>query len=301
MPRLGTVTSLAYEIVDVFTDRPFAGNPLAVVFGGEHLDTDQLRSLAREFNLSETAFVLPPTVESATYRLRIFTPAVELPFAGHPSVGAAVAQYRRGLIGDGVSRQECGAGVLPIHVHPDGRATLTGGSPTLGPDRDPAPYLAAAGLGPDDLAGPFARSQPARPAVRDAGAGLEFTVLPVRADAVARATPNRVPEVEQVYLFAWDEAARVAHARLFAPALGVGEDPATGSAALGLGAYLVACGLLPPDGDSAYTVRQGIEIRRPSILECTVSAVDGRAESVTVTGAVVSVARGEIAVPPFVG
>ena len=84
------MSTLAYEIVDVFTDRPFAGNPLAVVFGAEALATEQMQALAREFNLSETVFVLPPTQVGATYRARIFTPASELPFAGHPSVGAAV-------------------------------------------------------------------------------------------------------------------------------------------------------------------------------------------------------------------
>src|SRR4030095_4852317 len=93
---------LSYEVVDVFTDRPFAGNPLAVVFGGDGLAKDQMQALALEFHLSETAFVLPPTVDGATYRLRIFTPAAELPFAGHPSVGAAVAQVRRGLIPAGL-------------------------------------------------------------------------------------------------------------------------------------------------------------------------------------------------------
>lgn len=286
------MTSLAYEIVDVFTDRPFAGNPLAVVFGGEHLDTDQMQALAREFNLSETAFVLPPTVEGATYRLRIFTPGAELPFAGHPSVGAAVTQYRRGLLPAGVVYQECGAGVLPVQVHEDGRATLTGGPPSLGPVIEPEPYLAAVGLTAEDLVAP---------GVRIAGCGIEFAYVPVRPTAVARAVAHPSEVAAEPYVFAWDETARVAHARLFAPGLGVPEDPATGSAALGLGVYLVGSGLLPPNGDSAYTVRQGIEIHRPSTLECNVSAVDGAAVRTTVTGTVMPVARGEIAVPPFVG
>lgn len=286
------MTSLAYEIVDVFTDRPFTGNPLAVVFGGEHLDTDQMRALAREFNLSETAFVLPPTVEGATYRLRIFTPAAELPFAGHPSVGAAVTQHRRGLLPAGAVYQECGAGVLPVQVHQDGRATLTGGPPSLGPVLEAGPYLAAAGLSEDDRVGP----------VRLAGCGIDFAFLPVRPEAVGRAVPaHGAVGVGEVYVFSWEPESRVAHARLFAPGLGVPEDPATGSAALGLGVYLVGSGLLPPNGDSAYTVRQGMEIHRPSTLECTVSAVDGAAVRTTVTGSVMPVARGEIAVPPFVG
>ncbi len=297
------MTSLAYEIVDVFTDRPFAGNPLAVVFGGERLDTDQMRALAREFNLSETAFVLPPTVDGASYRLRIFTPAAELPFAGHPSVGSAVTQHRRGLLPAGDVHQECGAGVLPVRVHDDGRATLTGGRPTLGSPVDAMPYLAAAGLTSNDLmtVADDSRREPRELPVRLAGTGLEFPYLLVRPDAVARAQATPVPEVSQVYLFAWDPSSRVAHARLFAGGLGVPEDPATGSAALGLGVFLVGSGLLPPEGESTYTVRQGIEIHRPSTLECSVSAVDGHAVRSTVTGSVVPIARGEIAVPPFVG
>jgi trans-2,3-dihydro-3-hydroxyanthranilate isomerase len=289
---LAGVTTLPYEIVDVFADRPFVGNPLAVVFGGERLDTHQMRALAREFNLSETAFVLPPTVEGASYRLRIFTPVTELPFAGHPSVGAAVTQHRRGVLPTGLVRQECGAGLLPVEVHADGRATLTGAAPTLGPVVSPMPYLGAAGLTEADLAGT---------PVRVAGAGIEYPYLPVRPEALARAVATPVPGVGQVFLFAWDQAARVARARLFAPGVGVPEDPATGSAALGLGVWLVGVGLLPGDGDSAYTVRQGVEIHRPSTLECVVSAADGQAVRATVTGSVVPVARGEIAIPPFVG
>ncbi|MGW9192598.1 PhzF family phenazine biosynthesis protein [Micromonospora chersina] len=289
------MSTLAYEIVDVFTDRPFAGNPLAVVFGGEGLATEQMQALAVEFNLSETVFVLPPTQVGATYRARIFTPAEELPFAGHPSVGAAVTASRRGLFDVGRVTQECGAGVLPIEVTPTG-ATLTGGTPTLGPELDPEPLLEMAGLTAADHAGP---------APRVAGCGLEFPYLPVRPDAVARARVNTGAAerygVEHVSVFSWDADSQTAHARVFVPGLGVPEDPATGSAALGLGVWLVASGLLPGEGRSEYAVRQGIEINRPSALACTVTAAGGVAVGATVAGHVMPVARGEIAVPPFVG
>ncbi|MEU8259150.1 PhzF family phenazine biosynthesis protein [Micromonospora sp. NPDC048999] len=289
------MSTLAYEIVDVFTDRPFAGNPLAVVFGAEGLATEQMQSLALEFNLSETVFVLPPTQVGATYRARIFTPVEELPFAGHPSVGAAVTASRRGMFEAGTVTQECGAGVLPIEVTATG-ATLTGGAPTLGPELDPEPLLEMAGLAAADHAGP---------APRVAGCGLEFPYLPVRPDAVARAKVNPVTAerygVEHVSVFSWDAATHTAHARVFVPGLGVPEDPATGSAALGLGVWLVASGLLPGDGRSEYAVRQGIEINRPSSLACTVTAADGVAVGATVSGQVMPVARGEIAVPPFLG
>jgi trans-2,3-dihydro-3-hydroxyanthranilate isomerase len=285
-------TGLPYEVVDVFTDLPFTGNPLAVVFDADGLATGQLQAIAGEFHLSETVFVLPPGQPGATYRARIFTPAAELPFAGHPSVGAAVTVVRRGLAATGTVVQECGAGLLPLAVA-DGRATLTGGTPTVGPELDPGPLLSMVGLAGDDFTGP---------APRAAGCGLEFPFLAVRPDAVARAAVDPAAAhrlgVPQVSVVAWDPAARVAHARVFVPGLGVPEDPATGSAALGLGVWLVAAGLLPGNGESSYEVRQGIEIGRPSRLDCTVTASAGAAVSATVAGQVVPVARGEIAVPP---
>ncbi|MFJ6199734.1 PhzF family phenazine biosynthesis protein [Micromonospora sp. NPDC092111] len=289
------MSTLAYEIVDVFTDRPFAGNPLAVVFGAEALATEQMQALALEFNLSETVFVLPPTQVGVTYRARIFTPAEELPFAGHPSVGAAVTASRRGMFDAGPVTQECHAGVLPIEVTGNA-ATLTGGTPTLGPELDPEPLLEMAGLTAADHAGP---------APRVAGCGLEFPYLPVHPDAVARARVNAAAAhrygVEHVSVFSWDADAQTAHARVFVPGMGVPEDPATGSAALGLGVWLVASGLLPGEGRSTYAVRQGAEIRRPSALACTVTAEGGAAVGATVAGQVMPVARGEIMIPPFVG
>ncbi|MDP9797953.1 trans-2,3-dihydro-3-hydroxyanthranilate isomerase [Catenuloplanes nepalensis] len=292
------MTTVPYEIVDVFTDRPFAGNPLAVVFGAELLGTDQMAALAREFNLSETVFVLPPSAAApdATYRARIFTPTHELPFAGHPSVGAAVTVTRRGLAAPGPLRQECGAGVLPIEVTAHGEATLTGGTPTLGPERDPAPLLEITGLTAADLAGHPPRT---------AGCGLEFTYLPVRPGAPARITLDAAAaarhDVTDVVVFAWDAATGRAHVRVFCPGLGVPEDPATGSAALGLGVWLTAAGLLPADGTARYTVHQGAEIHRPSTLECSVTAAAGTAVSATVAGHVIEIAKGEITVPPFLG
>jgi trans-2,3-dihydro-3-hydroxyanthranilate isomerase len=285
--------TLSYEIVDVFTDRPFAGNPLAVVFGADDLARDQLQALAREFHLSETVFVVAPTEPGATYRCRIFTPTEELPFAGHPSVGAAVTQLRRGLIPAGEVWQQCGVGVLPVTVSADGSATLTGGPPWVGPELDPAGLLAATGLTAADFVGP---------APRAAGCGIEFTFLPVRPDAVARAVPRGVTGGPgDVCVFAWDPVERHSHARVFALDKGVPEDPATGSAALGFGVWLVASGLLDGDSESSYVVSQGVELHRPSTLDCTVTAVGGAVVRATVAGHVVAIGHGEIAVPPFIG
>lgn len=281
---------LRYEIVDVFTDRPFAGNPLAVVFGAEELTDAQYQSVAREFNLSETAFVLPP-VAGGDYRVRIFTPAVELPFAGHPSVGTAATLVRLGRLAAGGLVQECGAGNLPIAAT-DSTARLTGGTPTVGPELDAAPLLAAVGLAAEDLAGPTPRV---------AGCGIDSAHLLVRPDALARVSVDLGALRRAGYTLAvsaWDGDARRSRSRVFAADLGVPEDPATGSAALAHGVYLVATGLLPGDGEHAYSVRQGVEMGRPSTLDCTVSAVDGRAVAATVSGGVAPVAAGDLRLPP---
>jgi trans-2,3-dihydro-3-hydroxyanthranilate isomerase len=291
------MSTVAYEIVDVFTDRPFAGNPLAVVYGAEELAADQMQTLAREFNLAETVFVLPPTADGATYRARIFTTETELPFAGHPSVGAAVTSMRRGLFDAGAVVQECGAGLLPVEVSDAGRATLTGGEPRLGEPREPGPLLAMLGLTAEDYAG----GELAAP--RPAGCGLDWVFLPVRREALAGIRLD-TPAAERlgvtdISVFAWSGGE--AHARVFVPGTSVWEDPATGSAALGLGVWLVAAGWLPGDGTSSYRVHQGVEMKRPSLLDCTVTAVGGVATVATVAGHVRPVAEGRIAVPPFIG
>jgi trans-2,3-dihydro-3-hydroxyanthranilate isomerase len=293
------MSGVAYEIVDVFTDRPFAGNPLAVVYDAEGLATDQMHTLAREFNLSETVFVLPPADPSATYRARIFTPEAELPFAGHPSVGAAVTSMRRGLFPPGQVVQECGAGLLPITVTEAGGATLTGGTPTVGSPLDPSALLEVAGLTAEDYAG----AEPAAP--RSAGCGLDWVFLPVRREALARvridAAAAERAGVTDLTVFSWSAETSEAHSRVLIPGGSVSEDPATGSAALGLGVWLVASGWLPGEGTSSFRVHQGIEIKRPSLLDCTVTASDGAATLATVAGHVCPIARGEITVPPFVG
>jgi trans-2,3-dihydro-3-hydroxyanthranilate isomerase len=283
---------LTYHVVDVFTDRAFAGNPLAVVLDGDGLSTQQMQSIAREFNLSETTFVLPPTTAQATYRLRIFTPMAELPFAGHPSVGTAWLLQSLGVIQTGRVVQECGAGLLPIDVGSD-RVELTGGPITQSDPVEPKPLCVAVGLDETDLAG----TPP-----RWCGAGLDWAFLRLLDGAVAKATVDlaQLSAVGPagVCVFSYDEATAQAHSRVFASDLGVPEDPATGSAALGLGVYLVGSGLLPGDVTSSYQIRQGIEMGRPSTLFGTVRAEGGQAVEVKVAGATVAVATGTITPPP---
>ncbi|MEP6696866.1 MAG: PhzF family phenazine biosynthesis protein [Pseudonocardiales bacterium] len=281
---------LQYEIVDVFTDRPYAGNPLAVVLDGHRLSTDQMQALAREFHLSETAFPLPSS--AADYRLRIFTPETELPFAGHPSVGTAHTLARLGRIPAGDVVQECGAGLLPVHIGAE-VITLVGGTPKVGGELDPGPLLAAVGLSAADFAGPPPRL---------AGCGISFAYLSVHAAALARAVPDparlRLLGLDSgLSVSAWDPRRRAARTRVFAGAVGVFEDPATGSAALGYGVWLVAAGLVARHGTADYTVVQGVEMLRPSMLDCTVTAEDGQAVRATVAGRVVPVASGTIREP----
>ncbi|WP_324276288.1 PhzF family phenazine biosynthesis protein [Blastococcus brunescens] len=172
---------LDYEIVDVFAPGPFAGNPLAVVFGADALTTAQCQALAFEFHLSETSFLCAPTEPGADYRVRIFTPFAELPFAGHPSVGAAHTLVRTGRLPAGTVRQECGAGVLDLLVDDRG-ATLSGGRPTLEDGPPPAELAAALGLSETDVTGVPADV---------AGCGLPFAYLSVRSGAVDRAVPDQ--------------------------------------------------------------------------------------------------------------
>jgi trans-2,3-dihydro-3-hydroxyanthranilate isomerase len=284
---------LRYEVVDVFTGAPYSGNALAVVFDADDLETSAMQAIAREFNLSETTFPVRTTTAGADYRLRIFTPQAELPFAGHPSVGTAWLMAQRGRVSPGSVVQECGAGLLQLEVDDDG-ALLTGGDAQIGPPLDPAPLLAAVGLTTDDL-DPIG-------APRSVGAGLSQVHVPVRRDALARAVPDHArisaahPD-EMIAVFAWDGETRTSQARMFAPSSGVPEDPATGSAALGFGVWLAVSGVVPADGQTAYTIRQGVEMRRPSQLDCTVTTDGGRVVRTTVRGRVVPVARGEIAAP----
>jgi trans-2,3-dihydro-3-hydroxyanthranilate isomerase len=252
---------LAYRIVDVFTDQAFAGNPLAVVLEGDDLTTAQMQTIAREFNLSETAFPVVAASSDANYRLRIFTPASELPFAGHPSIGSAWVMRSIGRVSDGPIVQECGAGLLPLLVDGD-TVTLTGGPPYLGEPLDAAPVLAAVGLEAADLVG-----EP----VRWAGMGISFGYLHVHPDAVAKATAQMsllrgLSAGVGVSVFSYADG--VAHTRVFAG--DIEEDPATGSAALGLGVWLAANGHVEADGESSYVVDQGLEMGRPSRLACVV-------------------------------
>lgn len=282
---------LAYHVVDVFTERAYAGNPLAVVLDADALSTQQCQAIAREFNLSETTFPIASDA-AADYRLRIFTPAAELPFAGHPSVGTAWLMHLLGRAPGPTVVQDCLAGLLPLSLLPDGSVELTGATPSVGPPLPATDLLAAVGLDGSACA----------PGVsaRRAGTGSDFTYVCVEDSLVAQARPG-AGLVEALastgghglFLFSW--AAGAVHARMFAPGLGVGEDPATGSAATGLGAWLAAEGLVG-EGETSYVVAQGAEMGRPSTMRCAVVVRDGAAAECRVAGSVVPVASGTLEV-----
>ncbi len=283
------MNGLDFHIVDVFTGRAFAGNPLAVVLGADDLTAGQMQSIAAEFNLSETVFPLPPSASGADYRARIFTPLTELPFAGHPSVGLAWQLHQLGRLPAGVVQQECGAGVVPLTVDAAG-AELTGAKAEVGSRVDATELLDAVRLLPEHLG---AQGEPGT-----ASAGIPFTLLPLASrEAVDLADPDGrgLTGRGEVLVFSWADG--VAYARMFGRDVGVREDPATGSAALALGVWLVAEGLLPPDGESSYVVEQGWKMGRPSLLTCRVTAAGGRAETCRVRGQVTPVAQGRIRVP----
>lgn len=295
---------LGYDVVDVFTDVPFAGNPLAVVHGSQGLPDAALQAIAREFDLSETAF---PTVAVAhgssgvdigsEYAVRIFTPRAELPFAGHPSIGAAWSLVQLGAVRGPHVVQYCGAGPvgLVVGAAPDGLTWLTGAAPRVRDRLEPDAALVAVGLAATDLVGL---------PILVAGTGLDFCYLVVRPGAAAAAVPDLrglrrmrslVPGLGGVSVVEWDDGA--ARVRVFTDDIGALEDPATGSAALGLSVALVDHGLLAADGESRYTVRQGVELGRPSVLHCAVDATAGAATRCRVGGQVVPVATGTIRVP----
>ena len=265
----------AYRFVtlDVFTNQRFGGNPLAVFTDARGLSDTEMQALAREMNLSETTFVLPPDDPANTARVRIFTPATEMPFAGHPNVGTGyVVASEQG--GDPLRFEEI-AGLVEVRVARGadgtvGDVTIAAPQPlTLGTEFTPVQIAGAAGLEPWDIV-----TENHRPIV--ASVGNPFAVMEVAPAALTRAAPDSAamarangiaPELEgrfRVYLYARDGG--TLRARMFGGGLGVKEDAATGSAAAPLAALLLH---LSGADRAAYDIVQGVEMGRPSLLRTT--------------------------------
>jgi len=267
--------------VDVFTTRPFAGNQLAVIQDGDGLSDEEMQGLARELAISETVFV-----SHGARRLRIWTPGKELPLAGHPVIGTALELARLGLIpaaGDWVFNTP--EREIPVVLR-DGEATMSQGRPELGPEHDPSVVAAALRIPEEDL--------PSVPQQCTTGVRQLFAEVRDR-ETLASLRPNLdlVAGIDQADgLVAWCEVAggEVAQ-RMFAPRLGIAEDPATGSAAGALGGLRVYRGAEP----GLLVIRQGDEVGRPSTMNVDVRGSAGDPAEVKVGGRAVLVLEGELA------
>jgi trans-2,3-dihydro-3-hydroxyanthranilate isomerase len=298
-----------YILCDVFTDRLFGGNPLAVLPDARGLSDRRMQQIAREFNFSESTFVLPPESEN-TRKVRIFTPTAEIPFAGHPNVGTAFALAISGDLGplDSPLRVtfEEKAGIVPvsIEIRADGAIAceLTAPQPlSLGKELDPAEVAAAVSLRPEDVS-----LRAHRP--RTASVGLPFLMLELtdrralekaRSNAAALdvvASRGVTPDIHMYVRTPGASDGFDVRARMFAPLDGVPEDPATGSANTALAALLAS--LDPgPDGIFRYRIAQGVEMGRPSVLEARVEKKAGAVISAHIGGTSVRVSEGWIEVP----
>ncbi|HUQ18807.1 MAG TPA: PhzF family phenazine biosynthesis protein [Gemmatimonadaceae bacterium] len=308
-----------YYITDVFTDTPFGGNQLAVLPDARGLNDQQMQTIAREFNFSETTFVFPPDNSANTKKVRIFTPASELPFAGHPTVGTAFILAESGEIPlDGDETKiifEEKVGPVPVAIRArDGKPVFMQLTAAKIPERRPSSTDAASladvlSLEPSDIL------YDERFVPEAVSAGVPFLFVPLRSlDALARSRVRTdvwertlkdtyAPEMfvfvetpESVQRNGIKTGDAVIRARMFAPALGLGEDPATGGAAAAFGGYLAArCE--KRDGLLKWLVHQGVEMGRPSRLEVETDVVGGEVTAVRVGGASVLIASGELVVP----
>ena len=296
------MSRLRYFTCDVFTDRPFCGNPLAVLPDARGLADARMQSIAREFNYSETTFVLPPDDPRHAARVRIFTPGGELPFAGHPTIGTAFVLATIGALPREAAEIvfEQGVGPVPVAIFRDGgRVThcrLTAARlPAQGPAAPAAPELAA-------------MLSLAEGEVLEGAAcwscGVPFLVVPVAGvDALARCALDLPRWRELLASYPTQKVYPVARigelhwrVRMFAPGLGVAEDPATGSAAAAFAGWLARELPQPRDGTAAVRLEQGIEMGRPAELHVEFDRRAGEITAVRVGGAAVMVAEGTLAV-----
>ncbi len=294
--------------VDVFTERVFGGNPLAVVFEAKGLGDREMQAIAREMNCSETTFLLPPTRVDCAARVRIFTPGRELPFAGHPTIGTAWVLASEKLLPSGATRFNLEEGIGPVEVTLEGEPTapsflwMRHGEATFGSElTNRAAFARALGLAESDLL--------AGAPICTGSTGNTFLYVPLRdRDAVDRARLD-VPallaaqgEGPNLGLFVFapdpDPHARRVYSRMFAPhTSGVPEDPATGSASGALGAYLIERGLVAAGSTVDIVSEQGTRMGRQSFIQIRIATSAGRITEILVGGRVVPVIEGRLRVP----
>ena len=301
----------AFNQVDVFTNKPFGGNPLAVFHDAQGLTSEEMQQIAREMNLSETTFVLPPQDKNADFKVRIFTPAAELPFAGHPVVGTHWVLGHLGMVDlkEPVTHVtfELGVGILPASLLVSkGRVekvVMTQDKPTYHTIVEDITDLAKGlGLSPEEISDSGLQ-------VQVVSTGLPQMMVPIRSlSSIQALDPGRLDTVSLnracaacgtdivlVFSLETEQPEADVHTRVFAPLHGVPEDPATGSANGALGAYLVQHRVVPITEPTVFiTSEQGSEIGRSSTLFIEVDVVEGKPTTVRVGGNVVAVAEGII-------
>jgi trans-2,3-dihydro-3-hydroxyanthranilate isomerase len=294
-----------FYTADVFSDRIFGGNQLAVFPKAQGLTTEQMQRVAKEFNLSETVFVFPPETPQGTRRLRIFTPAVELPFAGHPTIGTA---YILGAIGEIALQEDVTAiileedvGAVPVKIRTEqGKPVYSelnvAKLPEFGLQPPPITELAAMlSLEASDLLDGEDRPQAF-------SCGLPYLFIPLRdREVLGRVKLNQERWKQllsnywasSVYVFCYDPELKGSHirGRMFDPGYGIAEDPATGSAAAALAGYLGIRNKLT-DGTLKWVVEQGFEMGRPSILHVEADKENNQIKAVRVGGRSVLVSEG---------
>jgi len=294
--------TLPYAIYDVFTDTPFAGNPLAIVFGADALSDAQMQTIAREFNLSETIFVRAPDYAQHAASVRIFTPTKELPFAGHPTIGCAIALAEKNhdnvaandvllVLEERIGPVRCG-----VKVSIDGASFAEFNVPKVSEPAGDGPSVEAAanalGLAPDDIG--FDAHTPSL-----FNAGVTFAMIPVASrEALARVkltsseTSTALGATEIfIYTRAEADAPHAFQARMFAPEIGIVEDPATGSAAAAFAGVLARFEDLP-DGWHTLPILQGVEMGRPSLIGLEVGIKDAKLTGARIAGKAVKTAEG---------
>src|SRR5438874_7843778 len=277
------MTRYEYRLVDVFTDRAFGGNPLAVFREPGGLDAKTMQAIAKELHLSETTFVLKPSSAAADHRVRMFTPDTELPFAGHPTLGTT---YVLSDGKDGTTRLEEGVGVIRVTIR-EGFVQMDQPLPAFsGTTISRKAAADALGLAVEEV-----RSDVP---IQMGSSGLPYLFVPLsNMKAVRRARrPNGLDANVYVFAMSAERSGSHVHGRMFDQGLGIGEDPATGSAQGPLGAYLVAHELVQVAPTTRIRSEQGFEIGRPSILDIEVDRIGAAIAAVRVGGRCVPMGGG---------
>jgi trans-2,3-dihydro-3-hydroxyanthranilate isomerase len=288
---------LDYQLVDVFTNRAFGGNPLAVFADAGELPTELMQAIAKELNLSETTFVAPPRNAQDDFRVRIFTPASELPMAGHPTVGTAYVLAKQGRIAPSETvtkvNFEEGVGTIPVAV------SFKDGAPDSIEMQQPLPVFGPRIEDVEKIAGMLSLEAEAIKAtglpVEVVSCGVPFLYVPlknleairrvrVRLDVWERALRDVVPPEVFVFTQEVENPGSSVHSRMFAPALGIVEDPATGAASGPLGCYLLRHRVVAPAPRVEITSEQGIEMNRPSFIKIGIERHDGEITRVHISG-----------------